>query len=67
MSQTAEDLLVPEIDLADRLMQADVQNVPALQHGIQGDLHDKGRLAQPGARHDGAELTRGDNIVLLLT
>jgi hypothetical protein len=58
-----EKLLIPEADLADGIIEADVKDIPFSQHGIEGQLHEQCRLADAGMGENGAEAPFRNHVV----
>ena len=62
VGKVLEELCVPEADLGHGLIEADVQDIFFLQHGIEGQLHEKGRLSDPGGRQHRTEAAGRQNL-----
>jgi hypothetical protein len=60
--EVAEDVPVPEAGLVDRLVQADVEHIALVQHGVERNLHHERGLADPGAGKHAAELAGRQDV-----
>ena len=57
-----EEFPIPEGDFVYRVLQADMENVPAPEHTVQGELDQKCRFSDTRMGKNGAEFSGGEDV-----